>query len=356
MYLAKQRRSGVERYVADLDRNSPARLALFGELRRGPGPWRARAALPAEGLPGRPPRGRYGGAGPLAASGPRHAHAGGLHPGRAAVLPDARGHRRSSSRPRSRRPRCGARPALTPGVAQRLRPGPAGHRPGWTDRAVPEPPSRAARRAAAGDRRAGADQRARARRGDGRGAGRHRRRPEPRRLRHRLLLLAPAEAAAVQRGQGGRVVHGRMLESPDDEVVVKSILDLAAALGIRSVAEGVESAEVATALLAMGCVAAQGWHFARPMNAVSAHGLAAEHAHREPQARDVSRAPVGRRPRQVTPATATEQPGDGQGTVPGTRTRPRPARAARLGDRRRRAGAASSPRALASPAASEPGS
>ncbi len=43
---------------------------------------------------------------------------------------------------------------------------------------------------------------------------------------------------------------GRMLESPDDEVVVKSILDLAAALGIRSVAEGVESAEVATTLLA----------------------------------------------------------------------------------------------------------
>jgi predicted signal transduction protein with EAL and GGDEF domain len=63
---------------------------------------------------------------------------------------------------------------------------------------------------------------------------------------------------------------GRMLESPDDEVVVKSILDLAAALGIRSVAEGVESAEVATTLLAMGCVAAQGFHFARPMNAASA--------------------------------------------------------------------------------------
>ena len=35
MYLAKQRRSGVERYVPELDRNSPARLALFGELRRG---------------------------------------------------------------------------------------------------------------------------------------------------------------------------------------------------------------------------------------------------------------------------------------------------------------------------------
>ena len=41
-------------------------------------------------------------------------------------------------------------------------------------------------------------------------------------------------------------------------VVVKSIVDLAAALGIRSVAEGVESAEVAAALLAMGCVAGAG--------------------------------------------------------------------------------------------------
>ncbi len=48
MYLAKQRRSGVERYVAELDRNSgPA-----GPVRRAaprPGP-RARAPLSAEGL------------------------------------------------------------------------------------------------------------------------------------------------------------------------------------------------------------------------------------------------------------------------------------------------------------------
>ncbi len=35
MYLAKERRSGVERYVADSDSNSPARLALLGDLRRG---------------------------------------------------------------------------------------------------------------------------------------------------------------------------------------------------------------------------------------------------------------------------------------------------------------------------------
>jgi diguanylate cyclase (GGDEF)-like protein len=71
---------------------------------------------------------------------------------------------------------------------------------------------------------------------------------------------------------------GRLLESPDDEVVVQSILDLAAALGIRSVAEGVESAEVASALLAMGCVAAQGWHFGRPMNVASLTAWLTEHA------------------------------------------------------------------------------
>ena len=35
MYLAKERRTGVEAYVADTDRNSPARLALLGDLRRG---------------------------------------------------------------------------------------------------------------------------------------------------------------------------------------------------------------------------------------------------------------------------------------------------------------------------------
>ena len=51
---------------------------------------------------------------------------------------------------------------------------------------------------------------------------------------------------------------GRLLESPDDLVVVKSIVDLAAALGIRSVAEGVETADIAAALLGMGCVAGAG--------------------------------------------------------------------------------------------------
>jgi diguanylate cyclase (GGDEF)-like protein len=70
----------------------------------------------------------------------------------------------------------------------------------------------------------------------------------------------------------------RLLESSDDKVVVQSIIDLAAALGIRSVAEGVESAALADALLSLGCVAGQGWHFAKPMNAASASTWLTEHS------------------------------------------------------------------------------
>ena len=71
---------------------------------------------------------------------------------------------------------------------------------------------------------------------------------------------------------------GRILASADDEVIVRSIVDMVRALGIRSVAEGVESAEVARVLRIMGCDAAQGWHFSRPLNAASATAWLTEHA------------------------------------------------------------------------------
>jgi diguanylate cyclase (GGDEF)-like protein len=76
---------------------------------------------------------------------------------------------------------------------------------------------------------------------------------------------------------------GRLLDSADDEVIVKSIVDLVRALGIRSVAEGVESAEVANALRVMGCVAGQGWHFSKPLNAASATAWLAEHGAQGPR-------------------------------------------------------------------------
>ncbi|MGH3391239.1 MAG: putative bifunctional diguanylate cyclase/phosphodiesterase [Actinomadura sp.] len=62
----------------------------------------------------------------------------------------------------------------------------------------------------------------------------------------------------------------RLAESPDDAVIVRSIVDLARNLGLRSVAEGVEDARTAQRLREMRCDAAQGWHFGQPMDAAAA--------------------------------------------------------------------------------------
>jgi EAL domain-containing protein (putative c-di-GMP-specific phosphodiesterase class I) len=59
----------------------------------------------------------------------------------------------------------------------------------------------------------------------------------------------------------------RLGDSPDDSRIVRSILDLVRSLGLRSVAEGVESVEVAARLRDMGCHAGQGWWLAEPMSA-----------------------------------------------------------------------------------------
>jgi diguanylate cyclase (GGDEF)-like protein len=58
-----------------------------------------------------------------------------------------------------------------------------------------------------------------------------------------------------------------MATDPDDAAVVGSIIDLARALGLRVVAEGVEEDRTRRMLLAGGCEVAQGWFYARPMPA-----------------------------------------------------------------------------------------
>ena len=58
-----------------------------------------------------------------------------------------------------------------------------------------------------------------------------------------------------------------MTTDPDDAAVVGSIIDLARALGLRVVAEGVEDDQTRRMLLAGGCEVAQGWFYARPMPA-----------------------------------------------------------------------------------------
>jgi diguanylate cyclase (GGDEF)-like protein len=270
MYAAKQRRSGVERYVAELDRNSPARMALFGELRRG----LDRGELELHYQPkvyladGRP-------AGVEALVRWRHPVRGMLSPSefipavqQSYLMREVTAYVIETSLGQAARWRqagldvplslnLSGRDLLDTGIAERVE----------------------------------------------ECLKRHRMPPKSLLLEidERVLTGEPAHAVATAEALAGIGVGlslddfgtgyssllrlkrlpfcevkvdasfvGRMLESPDDVVVVRSILNIAAELGMVSVAEGVESAEVAAALLTMGCVAGQGWHFARPMTAVSA--------------------------------------------------------------------------------------
>ncbi|WP_049556800.1 putative bifunctional diguanylate cyclase/phosphodiesterase [Nonomuraea sp. SBT364] len=77
----------------------------------------------------------------------------------------------------------------------------------------------------------------------------------------------------------------RIAESEDDDRIVRSIVDLVRSLGLRSVAEGVESDEVALRLAEMGCDDGQGWLFGQPMPAAEAtawllHRAEAEYGYR----------------------------------------------------------------------------
>ncbi|MFC5830267.1 putative bifunctional diguanylate cyclase/phosphodiesterase [Nonomuraea insulae] len=62
----------------------------------------------------------------------------------------------------------------------------------------------------------------------------------------------------------------RIAESEDDYRIVRSIVDLVRSLGLRSVAEGVESDEVAMRLVELGCDVGQGWLFGHPLPAEEA--------------------------------------------------------------------------------------
>jgi diguanylate cyclase (GGDEF)-like protein/PAS domain S-box-containing protein len=56
-----------------------------------------------------------------------------------------------------------------------------------------------------------------------------------------------------------------LAEGSDDDTIVRSIVDLAASLGLGVVAEGVETEEQRARLVAHGCPHAQGYLFARPL-------------------------------------------------------------------------------------------
>ncbi|GAA3766063.1 putative bifunctional diguanylate cyclase/phosphodiesterase [Salinactinospora qingdaonensis] len=68
-----------------------------------------------------------------------------------------------------------------------------------------------------------------------------------------------------------------VVDTPQERVIVASAIDLVGTLGMRAVAEGVESEPVASALCGMGCSAAQGRFFAAPLDAVAATQWMLEH-------------------------------------------------------------------------------
>ncbi len=67
-----------------------------------------------------------------------------------------------------------------------------------------------------------------------------------------------------------------MLTDPDKVAIVRAILSLADALGLATVAEGVETPELAQRLAGMGCTWGQGYAFARPLDEDEAYRLIVE--------------------------------------------------------------------------------
>jgi EAL domain-containing protein (putative c-di-GMP-specific phosphodiesterase class I) len=62
---------------------------------------------------------------------------------------------------------------------------------------------------------------------------------------------------------------------PEDEGLVSAVIDLAHALGLETVAEGVETDEQLAYLRELGCELAQGYHFSRPTSGAAASALLA---------------------------------------------------------------------------------
>ncbi len=77
-----------------------------------------------------------------------------------------------------------------------------------------------------------------------------------------MLRTLPVDEVKLDRSFVSRAVDSDM-----DQAIVAKIAELAHALGLTVVAEGVETAQVLDRLTTLGCDQAQGWHVARPMAA-----------------------------------------------------------------------------------------
>jgi EAL domain-containing protein (putative c-di-GMP-specific phosphodiesterase class I) len=57
-----------------------------------------------------------------------------------------------------------------------------------------------------------------------------------------------------------------ILEDREDAAIVKTIIHMAKNLNLKTIAEGVENAQVLSVIDAYGCDEVQGYHFAKPMS------------------------------------------------------------------------------------------
>ncbi|NBE81779.1 putative bifunctional diguanylate cyclase/phosphodiesterase [Micromonospora rubida] len=82
-----------------------------------------------------------------------------------------------------------------------------------------------------------------------------------------------------------------MADDADDAAIVRSMIELAGALGLRVVAEGVEDERTWRLLHAAGCDVAQGWFYARPMPAEELAAWLARYRPLRPAARGAESRP-----------------------------------------------------------------
>jgi EAL domain-containing protein (putative c-di-GMP-specific phosphodiesterase class I) len=79
--------------------------------------------------------------------------------------------------------------------------------------------------------------------------------------------MAQLRELPVDRIKIDRSFVTNMARQTRDALIVGAIIQLGLALGIQTVAEGVEDRDVAEMLLALGCTSAQGWLYGKPASA-----------------------------------------------------------------------------------------
>jgi diguanylate cyclase (GGDEF)-like protein len=94
-----------------------------------------------------------------------------------------------------------------------------------------------------------------------------------------LLARMPVDEVKIDRS-----FVGEMGRNATAEAIVRATVDLARGLGLRTVAEGVESTTVENALRDLGCDAGQGYRYDRPMDAAAA-GVSMREAQRDARTR-----------------------------------------------------------------------